>query len=144
MERFEALNKESIYTIRELIENDDMIFDIYKLKEFISTEGVYGFIYILEDKPIGLAYCCRLLRPDGIKEMYLHSIDVLPDYQNKGYGTKFLKSIINFAEENGFSNLFLSSSKSLGNACHMYEKIGGKRECDDEIIYSYSLKDKYE
>ena len=60
------------------------------LKDFIRTSGAYGFIYLLDNKPIGLAYACRLARPDGKIEMYLHSIYILPQYQNKGYGTRFL------------------------------------------------------
>jgi len=137
MEKFEILDELSIHGLKELMGNDDMVFDIEILKDFIRTSGAYGFIYLLDNKPVGLAYACRLARPDGKIEMYLHSIDILPQYQNKGYGTRFLQNILNYANTKGFCNLFLCSSKSLHNACHVYEKLGGKRECKDEIIFNY-------
>ncbi len=140
MEKFEVLDESNIRGLKELMENDGMVFDLGILEDFISTSGAYGFIYLLDDKPIGLAYACRLARPDGKIEMYLHSIDILPEYQNKGYGTRFLKNMLHYANVNGFCNLFLSSSKSLYNACHVYEKLGGKRECEDEIIFNYPMQ----
>lgn len=143
METFELLNKSNIHELKELMENDDMVFDIDKLKEFVSTQNAYGFIYRAEGKPIGFAYGCCLLMPNGLKELYLHSIDILPQYQNKGYGNKFFKSILDFAKENGFYDLFLSSSQSLQGACHMYEKHGGLRACDDEIIFHYPFVDSH-
>jgi len=137
MEKFELLNQSNIHELKELMENDSMIFDVDKLKEYIGISGAYGFLYRSENKPIGLAYGCMLAIPNGMKELYLHSIDILPTHQNKGYGTHFLKAILDFAKENGFNKLFLCSSQSLSNARHIYEKCGGIRECDDEIIFSY-------
>lgn len=137
MEEFKVLDETNISGLKELMENDNMVFDTEILNEFVKISGAYGFIYLVKQKPIGLAYGCRLARPDGKKEMYLHSIDILPEYQNKGYGTTFLQSILDYARDNGFGNLFLCSSKGLQNACHIYEKCGGKRDCEDEIIFSY-------
>ena len=94
----EPLNQSNIHELRELMENDDMVFDIDELKAYLETSGAYGFIYRLEEKPIGLAYGCRLSIPNGIQEMYLHSIDILPKYQGKGHGTKFFEGILNFTE----------------------------------------------
>ncbi|MCL2855434.1 MAG: GNAT family N-acetyltransferase [Defluviitaleaceae bacterium] len=141
MESFERLNQTNLHEIKKLMENDGMPFDIDALQEFAQTSGAYGFVYHAESKPIGFAYGCRLSKPDGKKEMYLHSIDILPEYQDKGHGSKFFKSILDFSKENGFCGMFLSSSQSLQNARHIYEKFGGIRECEDEIIFSYNFED---
>jgi len=140
MGKLEPLNQQNIHELKELMENDDMIFDINQLKKYVELNNAYGFIYRAEDKPIGFAYACSLPIPNGLQEMYLHSIDILPGHQGKGYGTKFFKDILSFAKENGFNKLFLCSSQSLHNARHIYEKCGGIRECNDEIIFSYPLQ----
>jgi GNAT superfamily N-acetyltransferase len=121
------------------MENDDMVFDMDTLKSYVETSGAYGFVYRAEEKAVGFAYGCRLPRPDGQTEMYLHSIDILPGYQGRGYGSKFFKAILDFAKAHDFCQLFLNSSQSLQNARHIYEKFGGVRECEDEIIFSYPL-----
>jgi len=139
MVKLELLNQSNIHELRELMENDDMVFDAAKLEAYLHISGAYGFIYRVDDKPIGFAYGCRLPIPNGLQELYLHSIDILPDYQGKGHGTKFFEDILSFAKDNGFSKLFLSSSQSLLGARRIYEKCGGVRECDDEIIFSYSM-----
>ena len=137
MRKFELLNHSNLHELRELIENDSMVFDTAKLQDFVETNGAYGFLYRADDKPVGFAYACRLAIPNGQKELYLHSIDILPAYQGKGYGGRFFKSILDFAKENGFTTLFLCSSQSLHNARHIYEKHGGQRACNDEIIFYY-------
>ena len=139
MENLELLNQLNMHELKELMENDNMVFDIDNLSEYINTSGAYGWIYRLQNKPIGFAYGCRLAIPDGTKEIYLHSIDILPEYQGKGHGTNFFESILSFARENRFSKLFLCSSQSLPAARRIYEKFGGFRECQDEIIFSYLL-----
>ena len=139
MEGFTILDKSNIHELKDLMENDNMVFDVEKLREFVETDGAYGFLYRTESRPIGLAYGCRLTMPDGQREMYLHSIDILPEYQNRGHGTKFFESILDFSKNNGFCGMFLCSSQSLGNARHIYEKFGGVRECEDEIIFNYSF-----
>ena len=58
MKKFKILDELSIHGLKELMENDDKVFDIEILKDFIRTSGAYGFIYLLDNKSIGLAYAC--------------------------------------------------------------------------------------
>jgi GNAT superfamily N-acetyltransferase len=141
-EGFELLDQSNIFELKELMENDNMTLDVTglrKLRGFVDTDGALGFLYRLEGKPIGLAYGCRLAIPDGTKELYLHSVDILPNFRNEKHGGKFFESILDFAQNNGFSKLFLCSSKSLKDVRHIYEGHGGIKECEDEIIFYYPL-----
>ena len=140
MEKMELLNKTNLHELEELMENDDMPFDVNQLGAYVDTVGAQGFVYRTQEKPIGFAYGCTLPIPNGSKEFYLHSIDILPDYQGKGHGTQFFNDILRYARENGFSKLFLSSSQSLLGARHIYEKCGGIRECNDEIIFYFPFE----
>ncbi len=62
-----------------------MVFDIDNLKGFLNDTSSFGFIAKENNKIIGFAYCYTLLRPDGKTMFYLHSIGMLPNYQDKGY-----------------------------------------------------------
>ena len=116
-----------------------MIFDIKNLKKFLTTPNTYGFIAKVGDKIVGFAYCYALQRPDGFVMFYLHTIGNLPNYQDKGIGSKLMKFIIDFAKKNKFSELFVITDKGNPRACHLYEKFGGKNDYEDEIVYVYDF-----
>lgn len=81
-----------------------------------------------------------LLRPDGKTMFYLHSIGMLPNYQDKGYGSKLLSFIKEYSKEIGCSEMFLITDKGNPRACHVYEKLGGKNDYKDEIVYVYDYE----
>ncbi|HFI0662144.1 TPA: GNAT family N-acetyltransferase, partial [Streptococcus suis] len=82
-------------------------FDIDNLKGFLNDTSSFGFIAKENNKIIGFAYCYTLLRPDGKTMFYLHSIGMLPNYQDKGYGSKLLSFIKEYSKEIGCSEMFL-------------------------------------
>ena len=68
---------------------------------------------------------------------YLHSIGMLPQYQKNCYGTKLLEFIKKYAKDTGCSEMFVITDKGNPRACHVYEKLGGKNDYEDEIVYVY-------
>ncbi|WP_435740237.1 GNAT family N-acetyltransferase [Enterococcus faecium] len=91
--------------------DDNMVFDIDNLKGFLNDTSSFGFIAKENNKIIGFAYCYTLLRPDGKTMFYLHSIGMLPNYQDKGYGSKLLSFIKEYSKEIGCSEMFLITDK---------------------------------
>lgn len=110
------------------------------LKGFLNDTSSFGFIAKENNKIIGFAYCYTLLRPDGKTMFYLHSIGMLPNYQDKGYGSKLLSFIKEYSKEIGCSEMFLITDKGNPRACHVYEKLGGKNDYKDEIVYVYDYE----
>ena len=127
-------------TIGKKIIDDNMVFDIDNLKGFLNDTSSFGFIAKENNKIIGFAYCYTLLRPDGKTMFYLHSIGMLPNYQDKGYGSKLLSFIKEYSKEIGCSEMFLITDKGNPRACHVYEKLGGKNDYKDEIVYVYDYE----
>ena len=80
--------KNDLEFMEEVLIDDNMVFDIDNLKGFLNDTSSFGFIAKENNKIIGFAYCYTLLRPDGKTMFYLHSIGMLPNYQDKGYGSK--------------------------------------------------------
>jgi GNAT superfamily N-acetyltransferase len=106
----------------------------------LMNSDSFGFIAKEINKIIGFAYCYTLLRPDGKTMFYLHSIGMLPNYQDKGYGSKLLSFIKEYSKEIGCSEMFLITDKGNPRACHVYEKLGGKNDYKDEIVYVYDYE----
>ncbi|AXH51744.1 GNAT family N-acetyltransferase [Clostridium perfringens] len=113
-----------------------------KAKNHKELNGLEKLKFIAKEnnKIIGFAYCYTLLRPDGKTMFYLHSIGMLPNYQDKGYGSKLLSFIKEYSKEIGCSEMFLITDKGNPRACHVYEKLGGKNDYKDEIVYVYDYE----
>ena len=134
------LTIQDIPFMKEVLEDDDMAFDEQNLQAFINAPFNYGFIAKEQDRIVGFAYAYALLRPDGRVMLYMHSIGVLPAFQNDGIGTKMLQFINEFAKENGMSEIFCITDRGNARACHVYEKVGFSSEIPDEICYVNELK----
>ena len=139
---YKLLEKNDIELMEEVLKDDNMIFNKDVLENFVDNKNTYGFIAKEENKIVGFAYAYTLLRPDGKTMFYLHSIGMLPDYQNNGYGSKLLEFIKNYSIEIGCSEMFVITDKGNPRACHVYEKLGGKNEYENEIVYVYDYSTK--
>ena len=129
-----------ISSMQEVLQDDNMVFNAESLSRFIDSDNCFGFIAKSDNKIVGFAYTYNLLRPDGKAMLYLHSIGMLPDYQDKGLGTKLMEHVINYAKTNNYSECFVITDKGNPRACHLYEKLGGKNEFNDEVVYVYDFE----
>ena len=72
---------------------------------------------------------------------YLHSIGMLPNYQNNGYGTQLLSYIKDYSKKLGCSEMFVITDKGNTRACHVYEKVGLYRFYDPKygnyLLYNH-------
>ena len=140
---YKLLEKDDIELMEDVLKDDNMIFNKDFIEKFIGDKNAYGFIAREENKVVGFAYAYTLLRPDGKTMFYLHSIGMLPNYQNNGYGSKLLEFIKNYSMRIGCSEMFVITDKGNPRACHVYEKLGGKNDYEDEVVYvyDYDIKD---
>lgn len=137
---YKILEENDLELMEEVLKDDNMIFDIDYLKKFINNENAFGFIAKKENHIVGFAYAYTLLRPDGKNMFYLHSIGMLPNYQNNGHGSQLLEYIKEYSKKIGCSEMFVITDKGNARACHVYEKLGGKNDIDDEIVYVYDYE----
>ena len=137
---YKLLEENDLNLMHEVLQDDNMIFNLKYLSNFINSENAFGFVAKEDEKIVGFAYAYTLLRPDGKMMFYLHSIGILPNYQNKGYGSKFLGFIKQYSKQIGCSEMFVITDKGNSRACHVYEKLGGKNNYDDEIVYVYDYE----
>lgn len=137
---YKLLEKEDLELMEEVLIDDGMVFDVEYLTRFIDDKNAYCFIAKENNKVVGFAYAYSLTRPDGKNMFYLHSIGMLPNYQNNGYGSALLSYIKNFSKELGCSEMFVITDKGNPRACHVYEKLGGINDYEDEVVYVYDYE----
>lgn len=137
---YKVLEEQDLELMEDVLKDDNMIFNKDFLNSFINDNIAYGFIAKENNNIVGFAYAYTLLRPDGKTMFYLHSIGMLPTYQNNGYGTKLMQFIKDYSISLGCSEMFVLTDKGNPRACHVYEKLGGKNDYEDEICYVYDFE----
>lgn len=137
---YKVLEDNEVELMENILNEDNMIFNSVFLKNFIDNENACGFVAKDEGNIIGFAYGYSFLRPDGRTMFYVHSIGILSAYQDKGYGTSLLSFIKDYSTKIGCSEMFIITDKCNSRACHVYEKLGGKNDYEDEIVYVFDYK----
>ena len=134
---YKILEEKDLELMLDFVDDEDTKYNIDDLKKFINGENNFGFIAKEDNKIVGFAFGYILLNPDGRKQFYLHAIDVMANYQGKGYGTGLISFVRDFVKNIGCYKMFLITNKSNISACKCYEKAGGINNSDDEIVYVY-------
>ena len=137
---YKLLERNDLELMEEVLKDDNMKYNITYLNNFLNDDNAYGFIAKDNYKVVGFAYGYNLTRPDGKTMFYLHSIGMLPNYQNNGYGSKLLSYIKEYSKKLGCKELFVITDKGNPRACHVYEKLGGINDYEDEVVYVYDYE----
>lgn len=137
---YKLLERNDLELMEEVLKDDNMKYNITNLNNFLNDDNAYGFIAKDNNKVVGFAYGYNLTRPDGKTMFYLHSIGMLPNYQNNGYGSKLLSYIKEYSKKLGCKELFVITDKGNPRACHVYEKLGGINDYEDEVVYVYDYE----
>jgi len=133
---FEFLSKKDISAVEKVATwfNE---FSCEQIVEFLQEKQNLAFVAKLNGEIIGLLYGYSLTRMDkGGPQFFIYSVDIHEDFQNKGYGSEFIKYTLDWAENNGFSEAYVLTHKDNPQACRAYEKAGMTHsENDCERMY---------
>ena len=138
---YKILEDKELELMLDFVDDENTKYSISKLEDFIENKNNYGFIAKLNNKIVGFAFGYILLKPDGRKIFYLDAIDIMPEYQGKGYGTGLISFARDYAKSIECNKMYLITNKSTISACKCYEKAGGRNKADDEIVYVYNFKE---
>ena len=136
---YKLLEEQDLELMLDFIDDENTKYSIDVLKNFIDDKNNFGFIAKRDNKIVGFAFGYILLKPDGRKVFYLDAIDVMPEYQGKGYGTGLISFARDYAKTTRCCKMYLITNKSNISACKCYEKAGGISKADDDIVYVYKF-----
>ena len=135
--KYIRLNQNNMKIVPNKITIDDENLLKQDIEKFIVDNDNYCFVGILEDKIVAFLYGYGMLRPDGKSMFYIHSVDVLPDYQNNGIGTKLMEYVVNYIKEEGkYYKFFILTENDNIRACKIYQKFANK---DEQVLFSNNL-----
>ena len=77
---FKLLEEKDLELLNDVVEDDDMIFDMNNIKKFYNDKSTISFIAKTNNKIVGFAYGYDIIHPDGKHAYFLYSIGMLPDY----------------------------------------------------------------
>ena len=78
-----------------------------------------------------------MLRPDGRRMFYIHSVDVLPEYQSKGIGTKLIEDTLEYIKsEDKYYKYFVLTEENNIKACKLYQKYANREE---QVLFSNNI-----
>ena len=98
-----------------------------ELNEFITDKNNYCFVGIFENVVVAFLYGYGMLRPDGKSMFYIHSVDVISEYQNKGIGTKLMEYVLKYIKnEKKYYKFFVLADDDNIRACKLYQKYANK------------------
>ena len=105
-------------------------------KYVTKSNNVFYYKIFDEDTLIGSIHC----ELSG-KTMYI-SLLIFPEYQNKGYGTKTLREVINGNFLLDFEAIEVSINNDNFPSLHLFEKVGFIRTSVDGglVNYIYSMR----
>ena len=133
----EMLRKAKEWLMKYFVDDENTKYNEVLLNTFLEEKNTYGYIAKENDIIVGFAFGYVLIKPNGIRDFYLHAIDIMEEYQNHGYGTELVKYINSHSKSIGCRKMFLITNKSNISACRCYEKAGGINTTNDEIVYAY-------
>lgn len=101
--------------------------DHEKVLRFLSDAKNYLIIHRVGSAIAGIAYGYELQRFDGKNSMmYVHAIEVLPEYRRQGIGKEIMNELVDICKKNNFIKMFLITLKSNIPAVMLYDATGGK------------------
>ena len=137
--KFIRLSKENINIISNVVKIDNEELSKQDIERFIIDDDNYCFIGIIENKTVAFLYGYGMLRPDGKSMFYIHSVDVLPDYQNNGIGTKLMEYVLNYIkDEKRYYKFFVLTEDENIRACKVYQRFADK---EGQVLFSKSLNE---
>ncbi len=135
--KFIRINEDNINLIPDIIKIDGEDIQKKDMEKFIINCDNYCFAGIYKNEIVAFLYGYGMLRPDGKSMFYIHSVDVIPKYQNKGIGTKLMEYVLKYIRyEKKYYKFFVLTEEINIRACKVYEKYADKEE---QVLFSKNL-----
>ncbi len=107
------------------------------VEDFLVNQHNYVIACLSGASPIGFLLAYELQRYDKNGMLYIHEVNVLPQYQRQGIGRRLIEETVKICNERALFKIFLITNKSNTAACSLYNITGAIATEDDNIVYWY-------
>lgn len=147
--KIEKLAVQDLYILTELFAYNNVEQMISKCTQDIQNEMIDIFVLYDNDVLIGELRVKYESDDENFairgRRAYLFAFRVREDFQNKGYGTYLLKTVLSVLEENGYYEFTVGVEDDNVRAIYMYQALGfnefllRKQEEYQGDVYEYNL-----
>jgi len=106
----------------------------------LLADGRTVFLVAFErDEPIGFVLAYELIRRHGDPSiLFLYEVDVAAACRRRGVATALLLELERVARARGIREAFVLTNASNEPAMRLYESLGGVREHDDDVLWTFA------
>ncbi len=147
--KIEKLDLQHLNILTELFDYNDVEQMIFECTQDIQN-GIID-IFVLYDNNVLIGELHVMYESENInyairgKRAYMFAFRIREDYQNKGYGTYFLKAVLSLLKEKGYCEFTVGVEDDNFRAKHIYQALGfteillRKKEEYQGDVYEYNL-----
>lgn len=147
--KVEKLQVHNLHILTELFKYNNVEQMVFECKQDIQN-GIID-IFVLYDKDVLIGELHVMYESDDEnyairdRRAYMFAFRVRKDFQNKGYGTHLLKTVLSVLKENGYYEFTIGVEDDNFRAIHMYQALGfneillRKQEEYQGEAYEYNL-----
>ena len=111
-----------------------------KAKGLLASDTAFLICGKVDNEIIGFCFFHLLPRwYDQEPEIFFYDIEVLPQYQRKGYGRLLFEAVVEFARERKIEEIWLLTNESYQEAVPFYKALGG--EVEAALLVSFGVGD---
>ena len=89
---YKILEQSDIKLMKYFLDDEKTEYDEALLNAFLKEKNSYGFVAKEDDVIVGFAYGYILIRPDGLRDFYLHAIDIMENISESTLNHKIQSS----------------------------------------------------
>lgn len=131
------MTEADVFAMGQFVDDCETAYSATELTAFLHEKNAFAFVAVEQAAIVGFAYGYLLIKPDGRKAFYLHAIDIMEQYQGKGYGCGLVEYINRFSRQSGCEKMFLITGADNAAANRCYEKAGGKCRATPDRVYTF-------
>ncbi len=114
----EKTDIESLYIIDQVCFPPEIAYSKEYFEDLLRVENIEGLSVEKDGDMIGFILA---VYDDNLAEIV--TIDILPEYRKKGYGSLLMKTIEEFSFEKGIDSIFLQVAESNNTAIKFYKEL---------------------
>ena len=126
----------ALYAIEKICFQSPIRFSRRYLGELIAAPGSLTWVAEENGQPVGFAIVDVEALPEGTIA-YIQTIEVLPDYRNRGAGATLLQQLEDSARAAGAQGIWLHVDSLNTGAMRLYERHGYRHQGRREHYYAH-------
>lgn len=110
-------------------------------REFLEDPRHHLAVAIDEGVVVGMASAVHYVHPDKPAELWINEVGVAETHLRKGIASRLLGAIFQLGRKLGCATAWVLTDRDNKAAMRLYEAIGGGRDSDQVVMYSFRLED---